>query len=98
MLLLATSVKLIAEIALMALLGQWLVGLLAGQRRDNNIAYKLLKVLTDPFVRGARFISPRVVIDRHLPVVAFLLLGMAWAVATLSKIQICINLGVQACR
>jgi hypothetical protein len=98
MLLFATSIKLIAEIALMALLGQWLVGLLAGPRRDTNIAYRLLKVLTDPFVRGARFISPRVVIDRHLPAVAFLVLGMVWAVATVYKIQICINLGMQACR
>lgn len=98
MLLLATAIKLIAEIALMALLGQWLVGLLAGARRDGNLFYKLLKVLTDPFVRGARFITPRVVIDRHVPLVAFLLLGMTWSVATVSKISLCLELGVEACR
>ncbi len=98
MLLLATSVKIVAEIALFALLGQWLLGLLAGQRRDSNFFYRLLKVLTDPFVRGARLISPRVVIDRHVPAVAFLLLAMVWLVATLSKIQLCVQIGVQACK
>ena len=59
MLLLATAVKLIAEIALMALLGQWLVGLLAGAGRDGNFFYRLLGVLTGPFVRLARVLSPR---------------------------------------
>lgn len=98
MLLFATSVKLIAEIALMAMLGQWLVGLLAGPRRDNNLFYKTLKVLTDPFVRGARFISPRVIIDRHVPAVAFFLLAVVWAAATMAKIQLCVAVGVQACR
>jgi hypothetical protein len=98
MLLLATVVKLVAEIALFALLGQWLLGLLAGPKRDNNIAYKLLKVLTDPFVRGARLITPRVVIDRHVGLVAFLLLSFVWLAATLLKIQICLESGMQACR
>ncbi len=98
MLLLVTSIKLVAEIALMALIGQFLVGLLAGQRRDGNLFYKLLKVLTDPFVRGARFITPRVVIDRHVPLVAFLLLGFAWIFATATKVQLCVQMGVQACR
>lgn len=98
MLLFATSVKLIAEIALMAILGQWLVGLLAGPRRDGNLFYRLLKVLTDPFVRGTRFITPRVVIDRHVPAVAFFWLAVVWAVATLAKIQMCVAAGVQACR
>jgi hypothetical protein len=97
MLFFATSVKLIAEIALMALVGQWLVGLFAGARRDGNLFYRLLKVLTDPFVRGARFITPRVVIDRHVPAVAFFWLGVIWAVATFTKIQMCVTAGVQAC-
>jgi hypothetical protein len=98
MLLLATSMKLVAEIALMALIGQWIVGLLAGPRRDGNLFYRLLKVLTEPFLRGARLISPRVVIDRHVPLVAFVLLGFGWVAATVTKIQLCVEIGVQACR
>ncbi len=74
MLLFVSSVKLIAEIALLALAGQWLLGLLAGQKRDKNFFYRTLAVLTDPFIKGARLITPRVVLDRHIPLVAFLLL------------------------
>jgi hypothetical protein len=98
MLLLATSLKLITEIALMALLGRGLVGLLAGHKRDGNIFYQLLKIISEPFVRVARWLAPRVVIDRHVPLVAFFLLGMGWVVATLFKIQLCVEAGVQACR
>jgi hypothetical protein len=99
MLLLASSVKLVAEIALLAFAGQWLLGLLAGAKRESNFFYKLLKVLTDPFVRGARWIAPRrVVLERHLPLVAFLVMVSLWLVATLFKIQLCLEQGVQACR
>ena len=48
MLLLISSVKLIAEIALLSLLGQWILGLLAGQKREQNLFYQVLQVLTRP--------------------------------------------------
>ena len=54
MLLLVSSVKLVAEIALLAFAGQWLLGLLAGKKREQNLFYKLLQVVTGPFVKGAR--------------------------------------------
>lgn len=98
MLLAVSSLKLIAEIALMALLGQWLLGLLAGARRESNLFYRLLGVLTSPFIRLARLVSPRIVLDRHLPLVAFLLLAFTWLLATGMKIRLCLELGVQACR
>jgi hypothetical protein len=98
MLLFASGVKLIAEIALMALLGQGLLALLAGGNRDSNVFYRLLKTLTQPFVTGVRWLTPRVVLDRHVPLVAFLLLGFVWLAATVLKIQICLETGVQACK
>lgn len=98
MLLVASAVKLVAEIALMALLGQWLLGLLAGAKRDQNLFYNLLKVLTDPFVRLARWLSPAVVLDRHVPLVAFLLLAFAWIFATAWRIQHCVEIGVHLCQ
>ena len=97
MLLLVSSVKLIAEIALLAFVGQWLLGLLAGQRRDSNFFYKLLQILTKPFVRAARWITPRQVLERHLPLVAFLVLMFAWLIATISKISLCLETGVNLC-
>lgn len=98
MLLIVSSVKLVAEIALMAMCGQFLLGLLAGAKRDKNFFYTLLQVLTNPFVKGTRLITPRVVIDRHIPLAAFVLLGMVWVVATLVKINLCLQVGVEQCR
>lgn len=98
MLLLVSSIKLIAEVALLALVGQWLLGLLAGARRDTNLFYQLLSMVTKPFVRGARFLTPRLVLDRHVPLVAFLLLMFAWLIATMSKISLCLQSGVNLCK
>lgn len=98
MLLLVEVLKLLAEVALMALAGQWVLGLLAGRRRDQNPFYQLFQVLTKPLIRGARLVSPRVVLDQHLPLVAFLLLLFVWLVATLAKIDICVRIGVHLCK
>lgn len=98
MLLLATSVKLIAEIALLAMVGQWLLGLLAGSKREGNFLYRLLQTLTSPVVKAVRIITPRFVLDRHIPLAAFLALLSVWLVATIAKINLCLQLGVQACR
>jgi hypothetical protein len=98
MLLFVTSVKLLAEIALMALLGQFVLGLLAGAKRETNLFYQLLKMLTDPFVKATRFISPKFVLDRHVPMATFVLVLMVWMAATLMKINLCVQLGREACR
>lgn len=98
MLTLVNIVKLVAEIALMALAGQGVLGLLAGAKREQNFAYQLFQVLTKPFVRSARYITPKVVIDRHIPFVAFLLLAFIWLVATITRINICLQIGVELCK
>lgn len=98
MLLIVSSIKLVAEIALMALAGQFLLGLLAGAKREKNFFYRLLQVLTNPFVKGMRLITPKAVIDRHIPLAAFVLLAMVWVMATLMKVNLCIQIGVQQCR
>jgi hypothetical protein len=98
MLLIVSSVKLVAEIALMALAGQMLLGLLAGRRRDSNFFYRLLQVLTGPFTRGMRLIAPRVVLDRHIPIATFVMLAMVWLGVTIVKINICLRIGMELCR
>jgi hypothetical protein len=98
MLLLVSSLKLLAEIVLLCLIGQWLLGLLAGSKRDTNFFYRVLSTVTQPVVRGVRLISPRAVLDRHVALAAFVLLAMLWVVVTIAKIDICLNLGVEACR
>ena len=98
MLLVVSSIKLIAEIALMAVVGQWLLGLLAGAKRESNFFYQTLGVLTKPFVKGVRLMTPRVVIDRHIPLATCLLLALVWIAATATKINLCLQTGVQTCQ
>lgn len=92
------TLKLLAEITLLALLGQWLLGLLAGARRDGNLFYRTFQIVTQPVVKLVRCITPRVVLDRHIPLAAFLLMLLTWLLATVAKINLCLELGVQACR
>ena len=98
MLTLVSIIKLLAEIALLALAGQGVLAVLAGAKREQNMFYQLLQILTRPFVSGARLITPKVVIDRHVPLVAFLLLSFIWIAATVTKINICIQIGVELCK
>lgn len=71
-------VKAILEIAGMALLGQFLVGIFAWGRREGNVVYRLFQTVTSPFTWIARKVSPRVVLDQHIPLVTFMLLLFAW--------------------
>ena len=75
---LVVVLKALVEITLLVLLGQGVVGLLAGSRRRENFVYRLFEVVTSPAIRLTRLLSPRIVIDSHLPLVAFALLGFAW--------------------
>jgi hypothetical protein len=97
-LLLVNILKTIVEIALMALVGQWVLGLLAGAKRDTNFFYRVLQVVTRPFVRLARLVSPPIVLDRHVPLVAFLLLAFSWLLVTKWKIDLCIEIGIEVCK
>ncbi|UUZ75713.1 hypothetical protein LP414_29295 [Polaromonas sp. P1(28)-13] len=98
MLAVATTVKLLVEIALLALLGQWVVGLLSGPARERNPFYRVLQLVGRPWVRAARWLSPAVVLERHLPLVAFLVLLLIWGGAAIAKISICLQIGVALCK
>lgn len=98
MLFVASTLKLIAEIALLALFGQWVLGLLAGAKKDSNLFYQILQIVGKPFVVAARFITPKQIIDRHVPLVAFLLLLFVWIGSTLMRIRICLEIGVELCK
>jgi hypothetical protein len=91
-------VKLVAEIALMALAGRWLLTMLAGARHPQNLFWQILDAMVRPFLWTARRITPRVVIDRHVPLVAFLILAFAWAGATAWRIAHCVEIGIHLCR
>jgi hypothetical protein len=77
-LLLIVVPKALAELAAMFLLGRGLLYVLAGGHRDKNIFYQILKVVTDPILKVTRFLTPKLVLDRHIPYVAFLLVAWIW--------------------
>ena len=88
----------VTEIALLALLGQWVLGLLGPATRERNPFYRVLQVVGHPFVWLARRLSPRWVLDRHVPLVAFVLLAWAWLAVTWLKLDHCLALGEASCR
>lgn len=84
-----SALRALVEVALLALIGQALVAVLAGSRRDTNPIYRLFKIITDPAVRLARRITPRIVLDKHLPFVAFFLLFWIWILLAYVKRVLC---------
>jgi hypothetical protein len=80
--------KALTEVAGVAFLGQGLLWVLAGAKRDQNIVYNLFKTVTSPVTRLTRAITPRIVIDAHIGLVAFFLLLVIWVVLTAFKIKI----------
>ena len=80
--------KALTEIAGVAFLGQGVLWVIAGAKRDQNFVYKLFKTLTSPVTRVTRAITPRIIIDAHIGLVAFFLLMVVWMVLTVLKIKI----------
>ena len=93
-----TLAQLVLYVPLLALLGQGVLYVLAGARRDSNFFYQLLKLISKPFTFIVRKITPRQVADRHVPVATFFLLLVVYAVVTLERIQLCVQIGVEQCR
>jgi hypothetical protein len=93
-----TLAQLVLYVPLLALLGQGLLYVLAGPKRDSNFFYQLIKLISKPFTFVVRKLTPRLVADRHVPVATFFLLLVAYAVVTLERIQLCVQIGVEQCR
>src|SRR5258706_10603167 len=80
--------KALTEVAGVAFLGQGVLWVLTGVKRDKNFVYNLFKTLTSPVTRVTRAITPRVIIDAHIGLVAFFLLMVIWLALTVLKIKI----------
>src|SRR5258706_2671267 len=83
--------KALTEVAGVAFLGQGVLWVIAGAKRDQNPVYKLFKILTSPVTRVTRAITPRIIIDAHIGLVAFFLLTVIWLVLTVLKIKIVLD-------
>ena len=83
--------KAINEIALLALVGQGILFLFAGAKRDSNPIYFVFKTLTLPVMKFARLITPRFVLDQHIGFVALFLLLVAEALLIAATIYLYIE-------
>ncbi len=90
--------QLVLYIALLGLAGQGLLYVLAGPRRDTNIFYQLLRIVGRPFTGLVRALTPAKVADRHVGILTFALVGLAYAVVTIEKIRLCVRIGLEVCQ
>lgn len=80
----------LVEVALLALIGQGVLALLAGGRRHTNFVHKLFLIITGPVIKACRWITPKAIIDKHLPFVAFFLLFWLWILLAWVKRELCV--------
>jgi hypothetical protein len=90
--------QLVLYIGALGLIGQGLLYVLAGQKRDTNLFYQLIGIINKPWTLTARFISPKQILDRQIPFVAFCIVGVLYIAVTLAKIEHCISIGIEACQ
>ena len=87
----------LVEVALLGLIGQGVLALLAGGRRHNNFVYRLFLVITGPVIKVCRWVTPKIIIDKHLPFVAYFLLFWLWIVLAWVKRELCVMSGLTGC-
>jgi hypothetical protein len=95
-------VQLILAIPLLALVGQGVTRVLVramGQPPEKNFAYRLFEIVASPVVKPCRWIAPRFIADRQLPLVAFslLLVGYVWTMFAIGDACMAAGLPVGQC-
>jgi hypothetical protein len=83
--------KALTEVAGVAMFGQGVLWVVAGAKRDQNPFYGIFKTITSPVMKLSRWIMPRIVLDRHLWLVAVFLVIVVWVGLTVAKISMVIG-------
>lgn len=91
---LITWARVLVEVAGYTLLGQGVLALFAGKNKEGNPVYRLMQIITAPPVKLVRFITPRVIIDKHIPFLTFFLLFWLWIALAAVKRQVCLSQGL----
>lgn len=90
-------VQLVVAIPLFALAGQgatWVLARIMGQPPQQNVIYRLFQVIASPVVKVCRWITPRAILDRHLPLVGFSLLVVAYGWIMMEIATVCTRHGL----
>lgn len=90
-------IQLVLAIALLALVGQGVVFVIAralGQDVSKNFFYRVLETVVMPFTRLCRLITPRFVSDRQVPMVVLSLLTVGYVWVMLAIANACLGNGL----
>ncbi|MFO1216847.1 MAG: hypothetical protein U1E89_00535 [Burkholderiaceae bacterium] len=90
--------QLLLFIPLLALAGQGVLHVLAGERRESNVFYRLLRWLSWPLAAPLRRALPAALSPAGAGWAVFGIVAGAYAAVTLSRIAWCLHIGVAACR
>jgi hypothetical protein len=98
MLLTVLILKSLIELSLMFIVARFILGLLAGAKRTGNIFWQLLDVAAKPALWLTRRVSPKLILDQHIPLAAASWLLIGWVLVVKVKIDLCMALGAGACQ
>ncbi|TSA12496.1 MAG: hypothetical protein D4R79_07590 [Comamonadaceae bacterium] len=98
MLLTVVILKSLIELSLMFIVARFVLGLLAGAKRNTNVFWQLLDVAAKPALWITRWVSPKLILDQHIPLAAASWLVIAWVLVVKVKIDLCMQLGALACQ
>lgn len=92
--------KALVAVAGLSLLGQGALVILAGAGREQNMFYRILKIISAPAVKVVRYITPRVLVpDRFIGAAAFFLLAGIYLALILQQRELCLrDLGQPWCQ
>jgi uncharacterized protein YggT (Ycf19 family) len=77
-------------VAGLSLVGQFVVAVFNWNRRRENIVYQIFDILTRPLVRLMRRITPRVIVDQHVPLATFFVLLFGYFAVGLWHRDVCL--------
>lgn len=98
MLLTIVILKSLIELSLMFIVGRFVLGLLAGAKRQSNVFWQMLDVASKPSLWVTRKLSPKIIMDQHIPLAAASLLLVSWVLVVKLKIDLCTEMGALACQ
>jgi hypothetical protein len=98
MLLWINILQLIFYIAALALLGQGVLYVLAGARRNNNFFYQIFQIINRPPFVLARWLAPRQIADSQIGFVAAILVAIFYVAVSLWKIDYCVSVNMVGCK
>ncbi len=78
--------KALVEIAAMSIIAQMIVALFSPATREQNPIYQLFGIIAKPVNTFVRKITPKQIVDQHVPLVSFFLLLVLWLLMTGFKI------------